>query len=327
MEALAVVLEAPERIALRRLALTGAAAGAGPADSALAVGALAPSAVLVAIRWSGISSGTEKLLWTGAMPQFPGMGYPLVPGYESLGRIVAAGDAAAGRIGEWVFVPGAACYQDARALFGGTAQQVILPAARAFPVPEALGADGVLFALAATAHHALAGGAAPDLIVGHGTLGRLLARLTVALGHPAPTVWETNPQRQSGATGYAVLAPQDDDRHDYAAVYDASGDPGCLDLLIPRLRRGGEIVLAGFYAERPSFAFAPAFRAEARFRVSAEFAPDDLAATGALVAAGACSLSGLVSHQRPAPEAAAAYPEAFFDRECLKMVLDWSACA
>jgi len=28
----------------------------------------------VAIHWSGVSSGTEKLLWTGEMPPFPGMG-------------------------------------------------------------------------------------------------------------------------------------------------------------------------------------------------------------------------------------------------------------
>lgn len=321
MDALAVILEAPQRIALRRLALV--APGGDPA-TALRLG---PSDVLVDVRWSGISSGTEKLLWTGAMPQFPGMGYPLVPGYESVGRIVDAGADVAGRIGEWVFVPGAACYAEARALFGGTAQRVVLPSARALPVAEALGADGVLFALAATALHALAGGAAPDLIVGHGTLGRLLARLTIALGHPAPTVWETNPLRREGGTAYPVVAPEDDDRHDYAAIYDASGDAGCLDLLIPRLRRAGEIVLAGFYPERPGFAFAPAFRAEARFRVSAEFTPADLAATRTLVESRACSLAGLVSHQRPAPEAASAYPEAFLDPQCLKMVLDWSACA
>ena len=47
--------------------------------------------VVVEIDWSGISTGTERLLWTGRMPSFPGMGYPLVPGYESVGRVTAAG--------------------------------------------------------------------------------------------------------------------------------------------------------------------------------------------------------------------------------------------
>lgn len=322
MDALAVILEAPRCIALRKLALAGSVTQDGAAFPQLG-----PSDVLVDVRWSGISTGTEKLLWTGEMPVFPGMGYPLVPGYESLGRIVDAGAEAWGRIGDWVFVPGAACYPEARALFGGTAQRVILPSARAFPVSEALGADGVLFALAATARHALAGGAAPDLIIGHGTLGRLLARLTIAMGAPAPTVWERNPLRRQGEHGYPVIAPKDDDRHDYAAIYDASGNADCLDLLIPRLRHGGEVVMAGFYANRPSFAFAPAFMREARFRIAAEWKPEDLIATRALVEGGALSLTGLISHQRPASQARDAYPETFLSAECLKMVLDWSDCA
>ena len=323
MDALAVILEAPKRIALRRLALTGSAIPGQDAPNS----GLGPSDVLIEIRWSGISLGTEKLLWSGEMPSFPGMGYPLVPGYESVGRVIDAGADVTGRLGDWVFVPGAACYADARALFGGTAQRVILPSARAFPIAESLASDGVLYALAATALHAIDWNAPPDLIVGHGTLGRLLARLTIAGGHPAPTVWELNPARHSGAQGYNVIAPADDDRRDYAAIYDASGAADCLDLLIPRLRHRGEIVMAGFYADRPSFAFPPAFRAEARIRVSAEFGHDDLVATRALIDAGSLSLAGLVSHIRPATEAADAYPETFLGADCLKMVLDWSECA
>ena len=49
--------------------------------------------LVVDIHYSGISTGTEKLFWTGDMPPFPGMGYPLVPGYEAAGEIVEAGRA------------------------------------------------------------------------------------------------------------------------------------------------------------------------------------------------------------------------------------------
>jgi bacteriochlorophyllide a dehydrogenase len=94
--------------------------------------------VLIEIQYSGISTGTEKLLWTGQMPNFPGMGYPLVPGYESVGRIVDAGGEHQDRIGEWVFVPGASCYRDARGLFGGASRRVIVASARAMPVAEKL---------------------------------------------------------------------------------------------------------------------------------------------------------------------------------------------
>ena len=305
MEAYAVILESPEALSLRRLALTDVTA----AD------------VVVDIHWSGISSGTEKLLWSGRMPSFPGIGYPLVPGYESVGRIVDAGADARGRIGEWVFVPGANCYRDARGLFGGTAQRVVLPSARAVPIDPDLGRDGILTALAATAYHAIAGGAAPDLIVGHGILGHLLARITIASGAPAPTVWEVNPARREGA-GYDVIDPATDERRDYRTICDASGMADALDLLIPRLAKGGEIVLAGFY-DRLSFAFPPAFMREARLRIAAEFTPADIAATTALIAEGKLKLDGLISHARPASEAAEAYPQAFTDPDCLKMVLDW----
>lgn len=311
MDALAVILEAPKRLSLRSLALEP----------------IGPSDVLVEIQWSAVSTGTEKLLWTGEMPAFPGMGYPLVPGYESVGRVVDAGTDAQSRIGEWVFVPGASCYKDARGLFGGSASRVIVPAARALPVSESLGRDGVLFALAATALHSMQGGDAPDLIVGHGVLGRLLARLTLASGAPAPMVWDINPDRRDGARGYQVVHPDDDERRDYNAIYDVSGHAAGLDGLIGRLAKGGEIVLAGFYDEPLSFVFPPAFQREARFRIAAEWGPDDLAATRAMIESDALALDGLISNVRPANEAADAYPAAFEDPDCLKMVLDWSECA
>ena len=46
----------------------------------------------------------------------------------------------------------------------------------------------------------------------------------------------------------------------------------CLNKLIGRIAKGGEIVLAGFYTEAVSFAFPPAFMKEARLRIAAEWA-------------------------------------------------------
>lgn len=311
MQSLAVILEGPGRLALRELQLTPTA----------------DSDVVIDIAWSGISSGTEKLLWTGQMPDFPGMGYPLVPGYESIGRIVDAGREAQSRIGEWVFVPGANCYTDARGLFGGTSSKVVVPSARAMAVPERLGQSGVLCALAATALHAINGGNAPDLIIGHGVLGRLLARLTSALGAPAPTVWETSEARRDGAAGYTVLNPQADERRDYTSIYDASGDAAIIDAATPHLAKGGEITLAGFYADRVNFAFPAAFMKEARMRIAAEWQPDDLSQTLSLIESGKLDLANLITDARPAHAASDAYPQAFNDPACLKMVLDWSEAA
>lgn len=311
LDALAVVLNEPEQLELRRLELCR------------------PSEVdvVVDVEWSGISTGTEKLLWSGRMPPFPGMGYPLVPGYESVGVVSDVGAQSGRRIGERVFVPGARCFGDVRGLFGGAAARVVVPGARVLPIDAKLGEQGVLLALAATAHHATAGGAQPDLIVGHGVLGRLLARLALVAGAPPPVVWERNPDRMSGERGYLVIHPDEDTRRDYRSIYDVSGDAAALDGLIGRLARGGEIVLAGFYSERPSFAFPPAFMRELRLRVAAEFGEADLVAVRDLAATGRLRLDGLITHRRAALDADAAYRTAFTDAACLKMVLDWRACA
>jgi bacteriochlorophyllide a dehydrogenase len=313
MKTTAVVLEQPEHLVLSQLALSD------PGDQD----------VVVDIEWSGISTGTEKLLWTGRMPMFPGMGYPLVPGYESVGRVVEAGVHAGLDIGERVFVPGANCFGDVRGLFGGAAARVVVPGKRVVPVNESLGENAILLALAATAYHAVSGGGKreriqpPDLIVGHGVLGRLLARLNVAAGCTDTVVWERDPQRADGAEGYTVLHPDEDPRRNYRAIYDVSGDGSILDALISRLAPGGEIVLAGFYSERVSFSFPPAFMREAQIRAAAEWQRPDLLAVKALIEGGVLSLEGLITHREEAAHADAAYRTAFGDVACLKMILDW----
>jgi 3-hydroxyethyl bacteriochlorophyllide a dehydrogenase len=306
METLAVVVEEPERVALRSLTLTPP-----QADD-----------VVVSIDFSGISMGTEKLMYNGTMPMFPGMGYPLVPGYEAVGTVVDAGENATAMIGKTVFVPGSSKFEGARGLFGGQAKTLITGAARVIPLPSELHEKAVLMSLAATAQHAVAGGAMPDLIIGHGVLGRLLARIALAAG-VEPTVWEINDARMAGAEGYRVVRPETDERRDYRSVYDASGDHRVIDQTVMHMARGGEIVLAGFYSDPLSFNFAPAFRRELRIRIATEFQPDDLATSLALVGSGRLSLEGLVTHKVPASEAPTAYGQAFSDPNCLKMVFDW----
>jgi 3-hydroxyethyl bacteriochlorophyllide a dehydrogenase len=312
LDTIAVLLKAPEDLVLSRLALTPP----GEED------------IVVAVEWSGISTGTERLLWSGRMPHFPGMGYPLVPGYESVGRVIAAGSQATRRPGEKVFVAGARCFGDVRGLFGGAAARLVVPDKRAVLLDDATGAEGVLMALAATAWHAMAAPAAalPDLIVGHGVLGRLLARIAVLRGG-APVVWERDAARRAGGQGYAVVDPDADARRDYRSIYDVSGDANIVDTLVQRLAPGGEIVLAGFYSDRIGFAFPPAFMREARIRIAAEWQEADLRATRDAIADGRLSLDGLVTHREAAERAPQAYARAFTDPSCLKMVLDWRECA
>ena len=312
MNALAVVLQKPEQLALCCLDLT-------PATD---------EDVVVDMEWSGISTGTERLLWTGRMPQFPGMGYPLVPGYESVGRVTQAGPRSGATVGDRVFVPGAKCFGDVRGLFGGAASRVVLPGSRTVRISEQLGEQGVLLALAATAYHVSSGPALeqPDLVIGHGVLGRMIARIAVAAG-ASPVVWESNPARRDGAHGYSVVDPTADTRRDYRCICDVSGDSALLDTLISRLAPGGEVVLAGFYDTPLSFVFAPAFMREARIRIAAQWQPSDLTAVRDMAESGRLSLDGLITHRHDALSADAAYRTAFGDPACLKMTLDWRACS
>ena len=309
-QATAVVFEQPGKLSVRKVGIVEPGEGDCVID----------------IEWSGISTGTERLLWQGRMPAFPGLAYPLVPGYESVGRVAATGDGCALAVGQRVFVPGSRGYTDVQGLFGGAADRLVVDATRVTPLDDALGEEAALLALAATALRAVTRGpegVLPDLVIGHGVLGRLCARVVLALGGEAPTVWERDAGRRAGADGYTVIDPESETRRDYRLICDVSGAVGLLDTLVAHLAPGGCIVLAGFYQEPVSFTFPPAFMREAQLRISAEWQQEDLEAVVKLVADGRLDLGGLITHRQPAAHAAPAYRQAFGDMECLKMILDW----
>jgi len=304
----AVLMESPKELRLKRLLLDE------PADSD----------VVVQIEWSGISTGTEKLLWNGTMPDFPGMGYPLVPGYESVGRVTQVGKSSHLSLNQRVFVPGAKCFGDVKGLFGGASSHVVVSSDKVIELPEDIGEEGVLLALAATAYHVTQGKKIlqPDLIVGHGVLGRLIARIAVMFGHQ-PVVWEIDADRMSGAEGYTVLHPCDDQENKYKNICDASGQVSVLNKLISQLQVGGEITLAGFYDKDIQFNFPNAFMKEAKFRIAAQWAPQDLLDVKQLISRGKLSVNGLITHHRKPSSISDVYRTAFEDPSCLKMVVDW----
>lgn len=306
----AVIFEGPRLLSTRELGLMTP----GPAD------------VFVRTIYSGISTGTERLFYTGEMPSFPGMGYPLVPGYETVAEVIEAPVSSGLRAGDRVFVPGANCYGEVKGLFGGAASHIVTAAHRVLPIDPALELDGVLFALAATAHHAVRapGAALPDLIIGHGALGRLIARVACAYGGD-PIVWELNAERRDSDGQYEVIAPERPTRRRFNTIVDASGFGNGIDGWIDALAPRGELVLAGFYTQRLSFDFVPTFLRESRIRIAAQWQPQDLEAVRQLVLDGELSLADIVTSRSPAAEATEAYCKAFEDPHCLKMVLDWSA--
>ncbi|NBS77380.1 MAG: chlorophyll synthesis pathway protein BchC, partial [Betaproteobacteria bacterium] len=86
MKAQAIVFDAPRQLSVKQLDLREPGA----------------DDLVVDVAYSGISTGTERLLWTGTMPAFPGLAYPLVPGYETVGVVKHASPASPVKAGEWV---------------------------------------------------------------------------------------------------------------------------------------------------------------------------------------------------------------------------------
>ena len=89
-----------------------------------------------------------------------------------------------------------------------------------------------------TARHAIAGlgNKLPSLIIGHGVLGRLLARLTIALV-VKPRLYGKESSRVGNETDYDVIDPENDNSSDHESIYEASGDISVLDKIIPKLKK------------------------------------------------------------------------------------------
>ncbi|OUV99903.1 MAG: chlorophyll synthesis pathway protein BchC [Betaproteobacteria bacterium TMED156] len=304
----AVVIDRPESISIKRLQIADM-----KADD-----------VLVKVNYSGVSSGTERLLYEGRMPNFPGMGYPLIPGYESIGTVEKSGEESRFVAGERVFVPGAKCFAGYKSLFGGSASRLVVSSKRICSVPNDTQEEGILLALAATAHHIFSEkeGYKPDIIIGHGTLGRLIARISILKG-ANPVVVEVNPDRRKGSFPYELIGLSESRNLTGKSVIDASGDSSQLNDLIKFLKPKGEVVLAGFYDKPLNFDFAPAFIREAKIRVSAQWSDYDLQQVNDYFKSKKLDFTDIVTHKFPADLAADAYKVAFNDSSCLKMIIDW----
>ena len=233
------------------------------------------------------------------------------------------------RVGERVFVPGARCFGEVRGLFGGAAARLVVPAARVVPIDERSRRAG------------RSAGAGRDrlsrhrrrrrcagLIVGHGVLGRLLARLAIAAGgEPRPSGSATR-QRAGGADGYRVIDPDRRYAPRLRVRSTTSAAIGLLDTLIARLAPAARSCWPASTASRCPSPFRRPSCARPGIRVAAEWRRADLVAVKALVETGALSLDGLITHRRRRRRMPpTAYRTAFDDPACLKMVLDWRACA
>jgi hypothetical protein len=228
-------------------------AAAGVAELREEAVAAGPGEVVVEARFSGVSRGTEALVWRGGVPKaergrmraplqggsFP---FPVKYGYAAVGRVV---DGPVGLAGRDVFVLHP--HQDVFAASAGMA----------VPLPEGLPAGrAVLAANMETALNILwdSGASAGDRIavVGAGTVGALTGWLCARLPGTEVTLVDVNPGRAGLAAalgcGFALpeAAPEDCD----VAIHTSASGEG-LATALGAAGLEATVVEASWYGDRP----------------------------------------------------------------------------
>jgi 2-desacetyl-2-hydroxyethyl bacteriochlorophyllide A dehydrogenase len=209
--------------------------------------------VLVEAEYSGISRGTESLVFRGAVPEavrasmrcphqvgdFPG---PVKYGYCSVGRVIAGAEAL---VGKRVF-----ClhpHQD----------RYVVPARDVVPLPDAVpSARAVLAANMETAVNALwdaeAGVGCRVCVIGAGAVGLLCASLLSQIVGVELQVLDLNEQKRGvcAALGVPYAAPAEA-RGDCDIVIHASGSSGGLETAVALAGFEASIIELSWYGDTP----------------------------------------------------------------------------
>jgi len=263
----AVVIQEPNRIAIKQVA--------DPTPL--------PSEAVVKVEACGIC-GTDIHVLRG---EFAPTRYPIVPGHEFCGEVVAIGsDARNVKVGDFVAVDPSLfcgrCRQCRAGRFnlceywnaigvgsanGASAEFVAVPSANAFPLPPDLPRHwGALVEPLSCAVHGLdmvdVKVAEDYLIYGAGTMGLLLAQLAKDAGASRVEMVERNPKRHDlakrlAADRIAVSADELERPQGWDVVIDATGVVPAIEDGIRRVARGGTFLMFGVANADATATFSP----------------------------------------------------------------------
>ncbi|WP_063037614.1 zinc-dependent alcohol dehydrogenase family protein [Nocardia pseudovaccinii] len=223
-----------------------------------------PGEVVVRVDAVGIC-GTDVHIADGEFPPTP---YPIVPGHEFAGAVVALGSGVGGvRIGDSVAVDPSlfcgACHYCAigrgnlcerwgaigDTVDGAMAEYVAVPAANCYRLPETLStAHGALVEPLSCAVHAFdvlpRALGAHYLLYGAGTMGLLMLQLARVAGAASVSVVDINTARLAvavdlGADAAATTADEFDRPQGWEVVIDCTGAIAAIEDGLGRVRRGG----------------------------------------------------------------------------------------
>jgi threonine dehydrogenase-like Zn-dependent dehydrogenase len=231
MPARALVHTAPRRVEIRELPEPRPAAGE----------------VLVRTLCSGISGGTERMVYRGEIPAdlalddtIDALGgnfsYPFAYGYACVGEVADSGQAV------FAFHP----HQD---VFAARPDELI-------PLPAVDPASATLFPLVETALQVTldAGAGYRDrvIVLGAGVLGLLTGLLLQRSGW-RPMIAEPQAWRRelAGRLGVTAVTPEEVQNAEVPLVIDASGNPDAPGLALDLLAHEGTLLVASWFGTKP----------------------------------------------------------------------------
>jgi 2-desacetyl-2-hydroxyethyl bacteriochlorophyllide A dehydrogenase len=227
--------------------------------------------------------GTDVHIADGEFPPTP---YPIVPGHEFAGRIVARG---AGVAGDWpegarvavdpsLFCGHCPACRSGRGnlcanwnaigdtVNGAFAEYVAVPAANAYRIPDSVDdAQGALIEPLSCAVHGLRrlGPVLGDdvLLIGAGTMGLLLLQLLNDAGARSVSVVDRKAARLAAAKAVGAVSVAEDvsalDHGAFAVAVDATGVPAAIEAAFGSLARGGRLLIFGVASGEASVALSP----------------------------------------------------------------------
>ena len=277
--------------------------------------------------------GTDVHIADGEFPPTP---YPIVPGHEFAGRVVAVGDGVPGewREGTRVAVDPSlfcghcpACHAGRGNLCanwnaigdtvdGAFAEYVAVPFGNAYPIPDGVSdAQGALIEPLSCAVHGLrrigpvVGQDA--LVMGAGTMGLLLMQLLNRAGARSVAVVDRKASRLEAATAVGAASVAQDvsalDLPTVSVAVDATGAPAAIEAAFGRLERGGRLLIFGVTSGDAEISLSPFRIYNDEITVLGSMAVlDSFGAAAALMADGAIATGPLLADPYPL----AGFPEA-----------------
>jgi 2-desacetyl-2-hydroxyethyl bacteriochlorophyllide A dehydrogenase len=248
--------------------------------------------LLVKTELSGVSAGTEMMLYRGTYPNFvekkwpQWREYPVMPGYELVGTVVAVGPSNTQSVGGGTQIdslgPASSIIQtdvsefqvgDRVICLGEHAEYALVPAVLAAKIPDNVSSEEATLAVLATTamhgiHRAEIRYGDTVVVTGCGVLGYLTLQHAKLNGARRVIALDTNEERlriASEAGADAVINPEcvcavdglkeANDGILADVVIEASGFPGTTQQAMELARDRGRVVLLGWHTEGVHFDF------------------------------------------------------------------------